>query len=305
MRRPYHLLLVVACLALLAGCDRQGEQPAAPRQSPTGSAAPSEARAPVAAEGHIGVLISGQVVDVASEVEGQLRSISVRLGDRISRGARLAQLDDRDLRQKAAMARASLKAAAAKEARARVQHDQARQQLARRKELPGAVSAEDLETAQYKLDTSRAEMELAKAEVAGETAKVQQLSEQLGKTTIRAPFAGFVALRYVDQGAVVKAGQPLVRLISTEGCRIRFAVPPERSARARVGRPIRVRLEALDLELPGTITHVAQEVDSASQMVFVEGTVTAPAGRQEALRAGLVGRVTIVDAPASRPARPR
>jgi len=159
--------------------------------------------------------------------------------------------------------------------------------------VPGSVSKEELETARFKLSSSRAETRISSARVAEEQARVEELSAQLGKSVVRAPFAGSTTLRYVDEGSIVKPGQPIVRLLSTGGQRIRFAVPPEQSARTVVGRALRFVIPALGLTLAGKVTHTAREVDPASQLVFVEAEVAG--GDDERLKAGLVGRVHLLE----------
>ena len=127
-----------------------------------------------------------------------------------------------------------------------------------------------------------------------------QLRDKLGNVELRAPFPGFVALRYVDRGAVVRPSQPVVRLLSTEGFRVRFAVPPHRSRAVAIGRKLRVAIDALETRLVGTISHAAQEVDAAAQMIFVEGTLEVPERLKPQIRTGLQARVFVEPGPADR-----
>ncbi len=125
------LRAVLGWVLLLAACSRSDERGAG---RPTGPAArPSAARrAPAADDGFIGVLVSGHAVDVAAELEGQVRQVLIRLGETVERGGRIALIDDRLVRQKLAMARATLQAAQAQEAKARLEQEEALQRLGRR-----------------------------------------------------------------------------------------------------------------------------------------------------------------------------
>jgi len=235
-------------------------------------------------------------VDISPPFEAVLEKVVVRLGDRVPKGALLARLDARPIRRDLSMAQAALQAAVAKSGKARIEQDHAQQRVQRREGSAGLVSQEDLETAKYNLLTGKAQVEVSDAEVAEHRARVRQLTERLAMTELRAPFSGHVALRYTDAGMSVRAGQAIIRLIADEGYRVRFAVPPESAATATVGCGLRFRVAEQDAGVPGEVTQVAQEVDSAAQMVFVEGTLTVPEALRATLRAGLVGRV-LLDAP--------
>jgi RND family efflux transporter MFP subunit len=296
-------LLVLVILAVVASIPaisylRDRQEPTTVdgvREARRERPAPAPSREPPAAEekGFIGVLLSGEAVDVAPQFEARLEAVHVQLGDRVERGARVANLDARPIRRELAMARAALNAAQAQVSQARIERDQSRQQLDRRKDLSAAVSKEELESARFKLQKGKAALEMARAQVAEKRAQVQQLREKLANVVLRAPFSGFVALRYVDRGAVVRPTQPVIRLLSTEGFRVRFAVPPARSKDVSIGRRLRVAVEALRTEIPGTISHAAQEIDAAAQMIFVEGKLEVPERLRPQIRTGLEGRVFV------------
>jgi RND family efflux transporter MFP subunit len=241
----------------------------------------------------VGVLLSGGAVDVSAQSDGLLTKVHVRLGDRVERGSLIARLDDRAIRRDLAMAQATLQAALAKTGKARLEQQLAQSKVTRREGSPDLVSQEDLETAKHNLLAGKAQVEISQAEVAEHRARVRQLTERLAAAEIRASFAGNVALRYVEQGTTVRAGQPLVRLLSDHEYRVRFAVPPEASAAATVGRQFHFRVDGKGDGVPGSISHVAQEIDTAAQMVFVEGTLRVADNQREALRAGQVGRVVL------------
>jgi RND family efflux transporter MFP subunit len=296
-------LLVVVILGAVASIPaisylRGREDPAKlyrKREARREGPAPTKDDAPPARDekGFVGVLLSGEAVDVAPQFEAKLDAVNVSLGDRVERGAKVASLDARPIRRELAMARAALNAAHAQVSQARIERDQSRQQLDRRKDLSAAVSKEELESARFKLQKGKAALEMARAQVAEKQAQVQQLREKLANVVLRAPFSGYVALCYVDRGAVVRPTQPVIRLLSTEGFRVRFAVPPARSSAVAIGRKLRVAVEALRTDIPGTISHAAQEIDAAAQMIFVEGKLDVPEKLRPQIRTGLEASVFV------------
>ncbi|MCJ2544499.1 HlyD family efflux transporter periplasmic adaptor subunit [Thermostichus vulcanus] len=69
-------------------------------------------------------------------------------------------------------------------------------------------------------------------QITAQQARVQQLQASLAsldvalsKSVIRAPFAGRIALRHVDEGTVVGSGQPVLRLVESGAWEARIGVP--------------------------------------------------------------------------------
>lgn len=239
------------------------------------------------------MLVAREAVDIASRVSGTLTAIHVQLGDRVARGQKLASLDDESVRHQLRAARAGLKAEQARLAQARAHLSEASQRVERRLPLEHrGVTAEELATARFERQRARAGLALAKAQVASQGAKIVQLEQSLRHHLIRAPFAGRIALRYLDRGAVVERGRPILRLVNSDGLTVRFAVPPARAAKLGAGDPLRFAARGMNVQLDGAVSRIADEVDAAAQMVFVEGTLDKPAG-QVKLRAGQVGRVLL------------
>lgn len=290
------LLLVSACGGPRNAVPRpDGAADGGPRNgAPSGTATGTAAAAELPAAGHpgwVGVVVTRDAVDVSTEVTGRIESVFVRVGDRVRQGDRLARLDTRNLAQDLAMAEASLRAARAEVNRSRSQQEEARTRYERRADLPDTFSREEIQASRMEMETARATLEAAEARASEQEVRVEQLESALGRAEIRAPFAGTVALRYLDAGATVLAGAPVVRLITSEELLVRFAVPPETAEEITMGQRVEVTVEDAGLVTPAVIHHIAPEIDTASQMVFVEARLEAPEVRPGRLRSGLVARV--------------
>ncbi|HET9228990.1 MAG TPA: HlyD family efflux transporter periplasmic adaptor subunit, partial [Thermoanaerobaculia bacterium] len=81
--------------------------------------------------------------------------------------------------------------------------------------------------------------------------------------------------------------QPVVRLKRGDRYLLRFAVPPSEAAQWKAGRPIQWRPEDSETSYRAVVARVAPQVDSESQMVFVEADLEP----SPVLRDGLVVRV--------------
>jgi RND family efflux transporter MFP subunit len=289
------ILSLLPVLALLAGvADGCGDRaPSGPPPEPQAASEPSLGAqpprpAPAARKGWVGVIISRESVDVTAESPGRLSAVYVQIGDTVHPGDRIASLDTRLAQQDLEMARSSLRAAEADAERAEAEMKEARARHERRQANPDFFSKEDLAEAELRARTATSALEVSQARVSEQRARVRQLQTTLGQTEIRAPFAGRVAERFVDPGALVGPGTSIARLISGGDLMVRAAVPPEEARRLSAGSRVTARVRDLGIAVPGRIERIAPEVDTASQMVFVEARLEPTPEMQGRLQTGLV-----------------
>jgi RND family efflux transporter MFP subunit len=279
-------------LSVLAGCSGPVEQRsgAAPALPPTPSAEPSHAAASHS-ERFLGVVLANEAVELSTPFEGLLARVGVQPGDRLKAGTVLASMALEPLRSEEQMAQAQLEQAEAAQNRAELEASEATERLQRYLKPPsGALSTDELSEAKYREKTALTALASARASIRERRAALAQIRQRLAEAELRAPFDCVVAMRYLDAGARVQAGRPVLRIIQAGGLRVRFAIPEGHSGRATVGLPVSIFLPALGKELPGRIESVSPEVDAPSRMVFVLATLPAP---NEAVRAGMAARVSL------------
>jgi RND family efflux transporter MFP subunit len=243
--------------------------------------------------GFVGVVLARQAVTVGAEADGRLASISVRVGDAVRRGQELATLSTEEVQNEMTVVEATVSAARSDQRRADLELERARDHRTRRERHPELYSEEDLASARSSEKEAVAALDSAKARVAEEVGHLQELQTRLRHAILRAPIDGRVALRYLDTGAQVHSGTPVVRLISAGDFMLRFAVPPAQAAAIRKGEPVEVRLDSLPLILAGHVSQVAPRVDTASQLIFIEADLEVPGDWMGRLQDGLAGRVTV------------
>lgn len=261
-------------------------------------ASPGDGAAAPRPECYLGVVLARDASDVTADADGILEEVRVRVGDRVERGAVIARLDTVVLGQQLDSERANLRRAEAHLRRVEVEADQSEQENERRLALDreGLLSQEDKETARFDREKAQADLEAARAETAQAEARVRQLETSLARAEIRAPFDGTVAQRYLDPGARASPALPVVRLISSGSLIARFAVPPEETARVPVETEVRVEVESMGRAFPGTVEHLAPEVDAAAQMVFVEAGLEVARPLTSEISSGAVARVSVAAA---------
>jgi RND family efflux transporter MFP subunit len=245
----------------------------------------------------VGVVLSGETVEVAARVDGRVESVDVRIGDHVAQGRRLAAIDRRALVRELTTLRAGADALAAETDRSGVGLEEADTRLAHRRSAAAlpipAVSGEDLASAQYREREAAAALRVAEARLAERRGQIAQTQQQLDDTDVRAPFDGVVAARYVDPGATVLRGASLVRLVSTGAPRVRFAVPEGAVDAVRPGTRVSVAVDGVLQSLEAEVEKVAPEVETASRMIFVEASFSRPLDEQA--KSALVGRIAHVE----------
>ena len=244
---------------------------------------------------YLGVVIADASIDVVAETGGRIEAILVQAGDRVMQGTAVAQLESATVRHRLAIEQRGLEQAEAELASQKVEVDQAARTHQRRLALEGLLSREEAERAEAEL--TRAEHHLAAARAARDQAKarIAQLEGDLVKMTLRAPFTGTVARRYLEPGTMALPGTAIVRVISDAVSRVRFAVPPAHARALAIGTPVRIETEGLRGNLRAEVHHRGPEIDTASGMVLVESRLVESAVAGDAaspLPPGTVVRVS-------------
>jgi RND family efflux transporter MFP subunit len=260
-----------------------------------------QVHAPAAQRRFIGVVIAGEVAEVAARESGLVHSVQVRLGDRVERGGTIATIDDHALRDELEAAQATLAAAQADHGRAALELEAARERRERWNTLADSggaavVSREELAELGYAEKYADQGLKSANAQVSENRVRVKQLQRRVSERVVQAPFTGTVAQRYVDPGATVQPGEPIVRLVREGTFWVRFAVPEDSGSSLRRGAHVDVQVDTLDLSLSGTVEKIAPEVDAASRMLFAEAKLTVPAELADISLAGRVARVALLPA---------
>jgi HlyD family secretion protein len=230
------LLLAAGLILTLAGCNGRGETNEA--QGAPEVAAVERRDLEIRAESS-GQIEPIRVVEVKSKISGELTRITVETGDEVQQGALIASVDPRDVRNSYAQAAADMELARARVETARAQRRRA-EQLAKE----GILSTQDLEN--MRLEETNAQAQLLKARTNLELAQ-----EKTGDVTIRAPIAGTVIEKTVEQGQIiasasgnVSGGTTLVKMADLATVRARALVDEVDIGRIRAGQPAAVEVEA-------------------------------------------------------------
>lgn len=173
-----------------------------------------------------GVVKNDQTVTLTALLDGEIMAIKAREGDVVDAGRVLAELDPRQ-------AQALLDKARAELIFQQQTLDAATRNYARIERLSGAGSA-SRQVLDDALDTrlnAQASLQIAEA-----TLTLNQL--RLDNASIRSPFAGTVIEQNAETGQWLEAGQPLFKLVATEGTVIEASVSASDWARLSLGQMV-------------------------------------------------------------------
>lgn len=156
-----------------------------------------------------GKLDAFERVNVGAQVSGQVKSLKVKLGDRVTKGQPIADIDDLPQRNDLRNAEAALNAAKADLQAKQALLKQAESRFKRQKRMLNdeASSREDFESAEATLAATRAELIALNARIVQAQIEVDKKKVDLSYTRILAPMDGIVIAVITQQGQTVNANQ--------------------------------------------------------------------------------------------------
>lgn len=276
----------VLVIALFACREDDAPRPSAPIRSTMRDAGTVDA-APVT---FTGVLTAAELVDIAPRVAGLIRSVRVGVGDKVTEGDVVVDMDPVQLQEEQRAAEASLAAASAAAKQARVDVEDARRKLElETKAVNAGVSpTQNLDEARLGVKRAEAAADRARSAQAAEAARAQTARDHVANASLRAPFAGTVANRFRDAGNRVEAGGAILRIVGHGKMRLRFAVPPQLARPLAVGTNVTAMVETVGKPIGAVVKQVSPTVDPASGMIIVEAELD---GVTSDLQPGLAARV--------------
>jgi membrane fusion protein (multidrug efflux system) len=119
---------------------------------------------------------------------------------------------------------------------------------------------------QATLDTDLANLKSARAQVAAQQALIEE-------KTLKAPFAGRLGIRLVDQGQYLASGTAVVTLQALDPIVIDFYVPQQSLAKVKLGALVDATIDTYPGTIfKGTISSLSSKVDAASRNIQVRAS---------------------------------
>ncbi|MFH2099674.1 MAG: efflux RND transporter periplasmic adaptor subunit [Pseudomonadota bacterium] len=304
MKKTVFILLMVAVLGILgwrvyvriqeAGAPGPGRQVRAVAVE----ASPVERRTVRNVARFTGTLLPRSRFVVAPKVSGRLERLYVNIGDTVADGDLLAELDSGEYFQQVAQARAELEVSRANLADTRSGLSAATREFERASELrrQKVASESELDEAEALYNAARARTEVSDAQIKQKEAELKAAEVRLSYARINASWAGCqgprkVAERFVDQGAMLKANDPIVSIVDIGAVLAVIFVIERDFPDIRVGQEAEVHTDAYgDRMFPGRVVRRAPVLQEESRQARVEIEIENPGGL---LAPGMFVRVNI------------
>lgn len=186
----------------------------------------------------VGNLNAYTELDVASEAQGTVSSLNAELGQQKAKGSIIGSIDSK-LKQLAVNS-------------AKISVDKASKTLQRYKNLfdGGTATAQQLEDAQNNYDNAVIQLE--------------QAEEQLADATIKCPINGIITKKYVENGAFVNIGSPIVSIIDISKLKIKLNVSEANVYQLKTGNNAVITTSVHPgIEFSGNISFISPKGDES------------------------------------------
>ncbi len=215
---------------------------------------------------------------VQSETQGRVLSIAHTIGDRVGAGAALIIVDNETKSIALQQASAARMAAEASLAKAKIDRDRNVELLKESASTKNQVELSDLQ-----VKSGEAQLQSA---VSAENLAKRQLSD----ATVRAPFAGVIASRFVNQGETVVPGAKVETLIDDSRMKFKMFINELDIASLKVGDKVTIAVDALpNTQTVGTVTNISNKSD---QTRSYEVDVEVP-NSTHSLKSGMFARAEV------------
>src|ERR1700730_5696080 len=255
-----------------------------------------------AAEAGLSLAATTQAIQdsiIYARTSGYLRKRYVDIGDRVTTGQLLAEIDSPEIEQQLRQAKADLQQSERNRDLQKANLDLARVTMARFEaaDAEGAVAKQALDQSVSTYRTAQAAVAAAEANVESNRANVQRFQEMTSFQRILAPFNGTVIQRNVDVGALITAGSPvnntavapssvtgaasgLFEIAQIDTLRVFVNVPQVYVAPLKVGLPVEVAVRGhLMAPVTGTVPRPAGAIDPGTRTLLTQVDIPNPSHR--------------------------
>ena len=222
---------------------------------------------------------------LSPKVAGQLAQLYVDIGDTVSRGQVVGQLEDSLFRLEFDKAKANLEQAASSLAEAQKELDHSRQLLAKH-----FISQDEFDRINAKYVTEQAKHRAALA--AKNAAEIQ-----LSHTRIKADWSGgpstrVIGERFAEPGQLLSAGAPLVSVLDISSLKVEIDVIESDYTRLKVGQTATLNSDSWPgEEFSARVSRIAPMLQESSRQARIELNVENPGQK---LKPGMYARAKIV-----------
>ena len=220
-----------------------------------------------------------------ARTEGYLKARYVDIGDHVTKGQQLAEIETPEVDQQLKQTMATLSQQKANVIKFEADLALARTTLQRYISAgPGTVSKQQIDERTSAVTDAEKVVDAARETVNADEANVNRLMELQSFQKVYAPFDGVITVRNVDPGSLISAGsttgtRELFRLAQVDILRIFVYVPQSYASDIKAGQTADVSVRELPGRVfQGKVTRTAGAIDPTSRTMLTEVQVPNPNG---------------------------
>ncbi|MDD2421597.1 MAG: efflux RND transporter periplasmic adaptor subunit [Heliobacteriaceae bacterium] len=237
-----------------------------------------------------GEIMAGAEVAVAPKVSGRVAAVYVKVGDPVSRGQVLFELEATEAGNAKTLAAAGVGVARAGLSKAEQAVADAQLNYNRQKALfeAQAVSKAQFEQAESGLSNALIGKELAREQLVQAEAALENAIESYNNFTVTSPLTGVVATVNLEHGELAGPQATAVTVVQLETVKIKVHMAENVVVFMRPGVEVSVGINSLHKTVTGTVVSVAPKADPATRAFPVEIQVN---NEQGDIKAGMVADI--------------
>lgn len=214
-----------------------------------------------------GNVTTKNLLTITPEYNGILTNVYVKEGQKVTKGQTLAKIDDGGLSQQLAQLK--------------IQTELAKTTYERQQRLWEQNIGSEIQFLQSK-STYESQQE-----------SVNQLKQQIAKTTVKAPFSGTIDDIITEQGSVVAAGQtPLMRVVSLNDMYIETEVPERYVSDVIRGKNVSVTIPVLGKTMETEVRQAGDFINPDNRTFKIEVEIP---NKDKSIKPNLTARLKIND----------
>lgn len=286
MKRLTNLAILFLIIMLIGGCGKktatQEEEVMIPVET---------TKTQVADLAHIlnttGEIVAGAEVTVAPKVSGRVVALYVKVGDNVSRGQVLFELDATESRNAKILAEAGVGMARAGLNKAKQAVTDAELNYERTKALyeSQVASKAQFDQAESALSGARIGVQLAEDQLVQAEATLQNAQENYNNFTVTSPLSGQVASVNMENGELAGPQMNALTIVQLDTVKVKVNLSENAIVSIKPGAEVPVTINSLNKTFKGTVASIGPKADPATRAFPVEIQLN---NEQGEIKAGMV-----------------
>ena len=272
---------------------------------------------------YTGTTVPFRKISVRSQIEGQLLTLNLDVGDRVSKGYVIGLIDATLLKTVLNQAEAELAALNSEVARAKSRVDNAlteverarlelqqatsdaqrqqklfkegaiAQQVAEQTSTAAQTAAQAVKAAEKQVQTEQQAVIAAKGRVVAQQAVVAQAKERRSYAKLTSPIKGVVLEKIIEPGNLVQPGNEIIKIGDFSRVKIEVQISELELGKLEIGQIVEVVLDAFpNQKYIGTLKRISPAANTTARLIPVEVVIP---NIDSKIGSGLLARVNFQD----------